>query len=68
MTWQIDYFLKCDLCLNLEYMDGKTKSDALKTARGKGWYVNAKTSVCNLCLEKHKLAKNFQKSVRRAQA
>ena len=44
--WQVDYFLMCDICQNVENMDGKTKAQATKTAREKGWSVTKKETIC----------------------
>ena len=65
MSWQIDYYLHCDLCENTTHMDGKNISEALKTARAQGWYVNGKHATCDKCLLTHRIAKNLQKSVLR---
>ena len=47
--WQVDYFLMCDICQNVENMDGKTKAQATKTTREKGWSVTKKETICSKC-------------------
>lgn len=47
--WQTDYFAKCDKCGNIEYMDGRTKEAASKTAKEKGWSVSATKILCLQC-------------------
>jgi 2C-methyl-D-erythritol 2,4-cyclodiphosphate synthase len=47
--WQVDYFAKCDICQNSEYMDGRTLTDAAKTARKQGWSVSATKIICPIC-------------------
>ena len=49
MTWQVDYFMICDICQNVENMDGRTKAQATKTAREKGWFVSKKETHCPKC-------------------
>jgi len=65
MTWQIDYFMLCDICQNLEHMDGRTKTQATKTAREKGWLVSSKQTICPKC---HSGLKKFNEVVRQAEA
>lgn len=63
--WQIDYWLRCDLCESVTHMDGANLSQAIKTARSKGWHVNGKHATCNVCIETHRIAVNFRNSVAR---
>jgi uncharacterized protein YlaI len=63
MTWQTDYFMMCDICENLEHMDGRTKAQATKTAREKGWFVSATKTICPKC---HDRTKRWEKAAREA--
>jgi len=59
--WQVDYFLLCDICQNVKNIDGRTKAQATKTARGKGWLVSNKQTICPKC---HKSLTKFHEDAR----
>jgi hypothetical protein len=65
MMWQVDYFMMCDHCQNIENVDGKTKAQATKTARDKGWLVTRKETVCPKC---HQKLRKFHSDARAAEA
>lgn len=48
-----DYYIRCGLCQYIGYADGRTKREAMNTARKAGWrYTNCYGWTCPSCLKR----------------
>ena len=47
--WHADWFVHCDKCGDLQWMDGKNLQAAKVTARKAGWSISATRALCPDC-------------------
>lgn len=47
--WHADWFVHCDKCGDMQWMDGKNLQAAKATARKAGWSISATRALCPSC-------------------